>query len=193
MFIISTPYSINNNKAGQLPFCSQRKCSWYSNIQCCQWNEKGSSGFTGSGFLQLRLLKLRCQLHFRCEQNGSCPTLILYIASTARDPKDRERSELYGRESDLYTTAYISSWLGSDSKFYEIFPEEVVNRKSNRGWLVYRDSREFFMDYGNLQATSLIKRKHNLKPKEIDWFTHIYEIFYGLQKFADDTSNKHGK
>ena len=42
------------------------------------------------------------------------------------------------------------------------------------------------MDFGNLQTTSLIKRKHNLKPKEIDWFTHIYEIFKGLQKFADD-------
>ena len=49
------------------------------------------------------------------------------------------------------------------------------------------------MDFGNLQTTSLIKRKHNLKPKEFGWFTHIYEIFYGLQKFADDKSNKNRK
>ena len=48
------------------------------------------------------------------------------------------------------------------------------------------------MDFGNLQTTSL-KRKYNLKPKEVDWFTYIYEIFEGHQKFADDKSNKNRK
>ena len=48
------------------------------------------------------------------------------------------------------------------------------------------------MDFGNLQTTSL-KRKYNLKPKEVDWFTYNYEIFEGLQKFVDNKSNKNRK
>ena len=48
------------------------------------------------------------------------------------------------------------------------------------------------MDFGNLQMTSL-KRKYNLKPREVDWFTYIYEIFEGLQKFTNDKSNKNLK
>ena len=44
-------------------------------------------------------------------------------ADTVRQRSAVTVSELYGRESDQYKNAYTSNWLGSDQKFYEVFPE----------------------------------------------------------------------
>ena len=46
------------------------------------------------------------------------------------------------------------------------------------------------MDFFKFADDLSNKRKNNLKPNEADWFTHIYEILNGLQKFADDKSNE---
>ena len=70
--------------------------------------------------------------------------------------------------------------------------KEVANRKRSRWLTGLPILTRIFMDFGNLQTTSL-QRKYNLKPKEVDRFTYIYEIFEGLQKFADDKSNKNRK
>ena len=112
-----------------------------------------------------------------------------FIASTVSDPKGLERSELDGRESDFIQLHILPADLALTQNSTKCSRKEVVNRKRSRGWLVYPYLREFLW-------TSEIKRKHNLKPKAIDWFTHIYKNSYGLNlpmtsliKWKNQTTN----
>ena len=67
----------------------------------------------------------------------------MIIASTAHDPAVQARSELDGREPDYIQLHILPADLALTQNSTKSSRKEVVNRKRDRGWLVYTYLRDF--------------------------------------------------